>query len=568
MYKSSRTNGNIMRSIFLIITLIMSLPFNFIVAKELPSSEGILLKDYHNKSNTKLVLGEKIHNPYSVENMQKAASNLSLKLAISATHLYIKFMPTTAEQLDILESDSSLILYDHPLDNKIAKDGDYYHDPEIPESQPTYQYASVKKGQLLPTGVNFEILSELYIPDENYANKNNKEIIEIDSLVDEALYISGNLPSANQATLRRGRWRPTGKIRVWDNSLGEHSYIISKTFDHWDYSDCFHDKTNPKDEPDDEWACRKAAYVTVMGTKRGSYIPLEGVRVRARRYFTTYTGLTDANGHFSLNGRFRGGARYSIKWQRHDFNIKSSYWWVAKHNGPLKIGDWNWDISGGLNQYYSAILRAANHYFYENIKGLSRPSRWYVRKLNIRAYESFRSDLRGNFVIDLNQIAIRMYGRPSMKTYKTTIHEIAHLSHSLMDISAYTLLTLTPSGKRVQESWAKGVSWVLTKMVYDILNTGQRIERNNSNYTDYTGVVVDMMDEFTPVVTNENTNDVHNGGFNNLLFDSVEGYTIKQIEDALYLTVSWDQWRARLESFNDNPTEDNLVTLFDAWSGD
>ena len=105
-------------------------------------------------------------------------------------------------------------------------------------------------------------------------------------------------------------------------------------------------------------------------------------------------------------------------------------------------------------------------------------------------------------------------------------------------------------------------------MVYDILNTGQRIERNNSNYTDYTGVVVDMMDEFTPVVTNENTNDVHNGGFNNLLFDSVEGYTIKQIEDALYLTVSWDQWRARLESFNDNPTEDNLVTLFDAWSGD
>ncbi len=50
-------------------------------------------------------LGEKMENPYSVSNMKKAYSNLSMqKIAsnISATHLYVRFLPDNAEEMHVL----------------------------------------------------------------------------------------------------------------------------------------------------------------------------------------------------------------------------------------------------------------------------------------------------------------------------------------------------------------------------------------------------------------------------------------------------------------------------------
>ena len=120
-------------------------------------------------------LGEQLENPYSVENMQRALKELNnsgLKSAsieeatIQPTHLYIKFIPKNDDELDVLKSDSTLCLYDYPLDYEIEEGGDYYHDPEVPEEQPTYQYAAVEVGQKLPESVEYTVLSELYILEE------------------------------------------------------------------------------------------------------------------------------------------------------------------------------------------------------------------------------------------------------------------------------------------------------------------------------------------------------------------------------------------------------------------
>jgi hypothetical protein len=187
------------------------------------------------EENGMIKVGRKLENPYSVENMSKAFQNLlnseengkllEENVDIIATHLYVKFKPESEEELDILKSDSTLILYSYPLDYELELTGHYYHDPEVPDEQPTYQYCSVPIDKPLPSTVDYEILEELYIPDD-YSDVNNqgarKELLT-EYLVEEALRITGNLsqkPNKNSSLLGlRSSWRPAGRISLQDNDL-------------------------------------------------------------------------------------------------------------------------------------------------------------------------------------------------------------------------------------------------------------------------------------------------------------------------------------------------------------
>ena len=90
-----------------------------------------------------IILGNQLQNPYSVQNMVKAQNNLNSSkrsregiddIEISTTHLYVKFLPRNDEELSILKRDTSLILFTYPMDYEIAKEGDYYHDPSVPQN--------------------------------------------------------------------------------------------------------------------------------------------------------------------------------------------------------------------------------------------------------------------------------------------------------------------------------------------------------------------------------------------------------------------------------------------------
>ena len=85
-----------------------------------------------------LKLGKKLENPYSVDNMKKAWNNisssgrLSEEIEIAPTHYYVKFKPVNEEEREILTDDTTLVLYDYPLDYEIAEEGHYYRDPNVP----------------------------------------------------------------------------------------------------------------------------------------------------------------------------------------------------------------------------------------------------------------------------------------------------------------------------------------------------------------------------------------------------------------------------------------------------
>lgn len=92
-----------------------------------------------------IVLGQKRNNPYSVANMTIAWNNLYEPdyNELPPTHLYVRFLPQDMEELAILyelEDSLDLDFDDYPLEYEILEDGDYYHDPSIPENKPTWLY--------------------------------------------------------------------------------------------------------------------------------------------------------------------------------------------------------------------------------------------------------------------------------------------------------------------------------------------------------------------------------------------------------------------------------------------
>ena len=292
-------------------------------------------------------MGRQLENPYSVENMRKAYQNLKESktwpkgegIEITTTHLYIKFKPNNEDELAILKRDSTLILYSYPLDYEIVEENDYYHDPSIPEDMPTFQYTSVKVDKKLLSGVDYEVLVNLYIPDEEKDSDQVPAEEWVDVLVNEALRITGNLDDnamsngRSNGRIQGSSWRPKGRVTVWDD--------IARR-----------------------------------------YVPVVDLEVRARRWFTVHKGTTDAQGNYTCDGTFKNPADYSILWEKYHFSVRSGTFGQAEHSRNDIKGDWN-PTFGTVNntvvnnsqQYYALIFQAARDYYYGNRFGLSSPPR-------------------------------------------------------------------------------------------------------------------------------------------------------------------------------------------------
>ncbi|HFA49682.1 MAG TPA: hypothetical protein ENJ95_11785 [Bacteroidetes bacterium] len=114
-----------------------------------------------------MVLGAKEANPYTVANMTQAWNKLYDPdyQELPTTHLYVRFLPKDMAELKILYDleDSYDIDYDdYPLDYEIIEDGDHYHDPSIPQDQPTWLYTVVEPDFVFPN-VQYEILDKLVL---------------------------------------------------------------------------------------------------------------------------------------------------------------------------------------------------------------------------------------------------------------------------------------------------------------------------------------------------------------------------------------------------------------------
>lgn len=465
---------------------------------------------------TNSVLGKKLENPYSVTNMQKAWNNLfgnqNSKETILASHYYIKFFPRDEDDLTLLHNDTLLELYQYPLDYEVFEGSTTYQDPGTPEGTPTPLYASIPLSYEIPD-VDYEILEELYIPEE-LANSDDKFPNNYKELLREAYRITNNVYDDG---ISKSEWFPSGSVMVYD-------------------------------------------------TNKGDFVPVSGAKVRARRWFTTHHGITGNSGNFKFENSFSGQVNYSLAFERYDFEIRDGWLSTATINGPKKEGTWHLQIYDTEPRFWATIFRAASHYYFGNIHGLNRPPQnaFWNTQLKIRAHYETSSNYNGYHCPSCRFLglgsAIHIYNpeKPSCDIYGTTIHELAHASHWNMSSNG----NYTNSEDIVAESWARGVQWELTKMVYD----GYKPYYARANYT---GIVQDMIDGFgTKWTTAWWDYDTDNWGSPSIYrsyYDHVSGYTIKQIEDALLGQRTWEGWKNNIKNLYNNETENYLDNSFSYW---
>jgi len=455
-----------------------------------------------------IVLGEKLPNPYSLDNMRKAIeeynksglSKSALSTEIQPTHYYIKFKPKNDDDINKLDADSTIFFYSYPLDYEILKSGDYYHDSELPDSIPTYQYCAVEISHKLPN-VEYEILDNLYILEDvnvyedGETEKSISKHIKFDyweELEDVSLKMLGI--ETEKTLLKRSKWTPQGRIQYMD------------------------DYTN-------------------------SVKPMQGVPVHMRKsMFVGHQCCTDANGFFSFS-RIRKRVDFSIKWKRSCFKIKPNTGAVAAettlaedtHSAVYKT------FSRGENAWkYASVFRAALNFCYGSICGLTKPT---SSMIVMRASDKEPSDKIGSFRSQIIGTDIHIFylndrSFTSRNIYATTTHEIAHFAHHDLDT------IYKHCDKILKESWARGVEWYITKQcAYP--------DYNGYYSKNYAMIVQDLID-------NDNSN--------NIGHDKVSGYTITQMEYALKGAKTWNDWKNNLKNYYNNGTEIYLDDLFSAWA--
>jgi len=218
-------------------------------------------------SHEMIVLGEKLDDPYSLSNMELAVRSLypdkAARLDLRATDIYVRFLPADEAQFERLEA-LGLDLVDHPLDHRIVREGDYYHDPEVPDGRITWQYAVVPAGFTFPTGIRMEILDECYISENDATTRASG--IDWAAVEREAFRLTGHADLLAPATRGEGAsFRPAGQITLRDEeTYGE----------------------------------------TLTG--------LSGVKVCVNSFVKYATAFTDDEGYYEIPKSFAGDVRYRL----------------------------------------------------------------------------------------------------------------------------------------------------------------------------------------------------------------------------------------------------------------
>ena len=163
-------------------------------------------------SHDMIVLGGKLEDPYSVENVTRALEALyptkAGRTPVDPTDFYVRFLPGNEEEYNRLTA-LGADLIDHPLDYQIVKDGDYYHDPSVPEDAITWQYCVLPMDFRFPEDIRYEILDRCYLSEHDPSTKSGADGIDWDAVEREAFRLTGNedllLPQTRSKALPQGR---------------------------------------------------------------------------------------------------------------------------------------------------------------------------------------------------------------------------------------------------------------------------------------------------------------------------------------------------------------------------
>ncbi|MBO6096124.1 MAG: hypothetical protein J6P56_02265 [Bacteroidales bacterium] len=231
--------------------------------EEQPSSRTPEGELYHDM----IQLGEKLDDPYTVANMQKALARVyptkAERAPLTATDYYVRFLPQDDDQLQQLKEEG-LYLMDHPMDYSILREGDYYQDPEVGENDITWQYAVVPVDFAFPDGIRYEVLDECFLAEHQAASKAD-DGVDWNLVEQEAYRLTGNGELLESLTKGSSSATPEGRITVEDPN----------------YCD-------------------------------GKPIGVSGIMVACNIFVRISTAYTDRDGYYKMKSSFSGTPRYRV----------------------------------------------------------------------------------------------------------------------------------------------------------------------------------------------------------------------------------------------------------------
>lgn len=520
-----------------------------------------------------IIIGSTLENPYQIANMRNAYRQLSSQgitlnfpiSSITTSHLYIKFIPSSLDELNELEEFQCLELFDHPLDCEIIQEGNYYRQPGIADSIPTWQYASVAIADWAhikkDIRIQYEILDSL-CTELTYSIQTasiNSQENDFDILEQMSYELTGNAEATTKAP---AKWRPSGRIMAYDNIVD-------------------------------------------------GIIPLENVKVRTNRFGKVAVGYTNKNGYYSCNKTYQYKVRYKIVWESSRWDIRDGNFWQAYLNdGGWRKGEWNVNIqnSNGKSIRYATIHRALQRYYFGNTYGLSRPSNSRKEKI---AYLHKEGKNYGDYNRQWGLGVwsdIRIFGisngkyRDLSAIYSTVSHEMGHAAHFTNSRNNYK-----NSSDVLLESWARCVQAHLTDREYSELGVNRKLYKyeyllamvspkqssfepidtaymrmmipdqqyNFQNWRTgssvYTPLFIDLTDSY-----NQRTyySLKYKGSNTRLSYpdDRVSGFPISDMEDLVYESTSISGFKQKLKNYiaehpdiGNGMTEENINILFESY---
>ena len=187
--------------------------------EEVHSERGVDYAYGKDLTHEMIVLGDRLENPYKTENIKNALKSWyptkADRVDVKTTDLYVRFLPSNDQEYEALES-MGIHLVDHPLDYDILVDGDWYHDPVVPEGEMTWQYAVVGPDFKFPD-IKYEIIDECFIAEHNTGTRAD-EGVDWEAVERQSYILTGNADKVPEPmTKASGKVIPSGRITIVDD---------------------------------------------------------------------------------------------------------------------------------------------------------------------------------------------------------------------------------------------------------------------------------------------------------------------------------------------------------------
>ena len=369
------------------------------------------------KFGNTIILGKKLNNPYSLKNMQAVYDSLCMASGVATrsvdllepTHLYVRFLPKDSVDINRLDKEK-LDLFCYPLDYDVEQWGDYYHDPSIPEDQPTWQYTRVPVGYDFPD-VQYEILDTCFIPEDEdeVETRMAGNAFSLGELEDAAYEHSGNGDMLVKDELR-AKHSPCGTFTVYNSYTGRYEGVAGIAVRMGKFVKWFHVYTD-----------RDGYYFTKSTFRTDPHYWI---------YFDNKKGFKIGSWSVFANARLCAMGKHSNKGYSHAFEMGSDMWAHCNVNNaayymyenyesyiPSDMRLWVLDNSGKG----SAAMLGHNTASKQKVMAVMGASLGLgaaaVDKL-IPALTALTPD-----------IIVGAEGKKSWKLYETTFHELAHSMH-------------------------------------------------------------------------------------------------------------------------------------------